>query len=323
MRGFLSDPVTVLVRLHRGQIATLIEILRSGNLRQASFVESVFNERARHFSETLQFLKEIQWVAENGDELELIARTELLPGHGASEFQTIADAIADTPGPYQMILAGYLSSYQTDAGRILHCPSAQTRSEQSAIRNFIMELGLVSHYPAEDCYELHAHAAHLYFWARNIQGATSKTELEFKANQREELGTSAEMAALLFERDQVGPNWAAQVEHVSAKNPGACFDIKSLRVCESRPVRRFIEVKAVPADSFQFYWTAAEIEAASVLRQAYYLYLIPAIGGRELDMQRMAMIEDPYRTVYKNSDDWMKNDQVIECRRKPTATNSQ
>jgi hypothetical protein len=323
MSEFSSDPATVLGRLHPKQIDTLVEILRHGNLRQTSFVESIFNERARHFSETLQFLKDIGWVSQHGDELELSGGDALIAAGGQSGSQTIADAISRVTGPYQQILAAYLQNFRFHGGRMLHFPSPQARLEQSAIRNVLMELGLVSHHLADDSYELHEGSAHLYLWARNIHGAASKAELESQANQRDELGIAAEAAVLAFEKEQVGPSWATHIEHVSAKNPGACFDIKSLRIRDGLPIYRYIEVKAVPVESFQFYWTAAELEAASLLRQTYFLYLIPAVGGRDFDIRRMSIIEDPFHSIYENPNDWEKNDKIIVCRRKLNTKNSQ
>ena len=319
MSGSSSEPVTVMARLHLQQIVVLVDILCRATLRKKPFVESAYNERAPHFHETLRFLKEIGWVCEEGNELKLEARAAPFCPEDTQQFQAkmaIAEAVTEISNPYQPILAAYLVQYTPDRGRIIHRPAAQSRLTQSAIRNFLMEVGIVFYQPEDDSYVLHERSAHLYLWAKNVYGATSKTEWLLRADQRDQLGTSAESVVLKFERELVGPDWCAQVQHVSAQYPGACFDIKSLRVNGGRPVTRFIEVKAVSADSFQFFWTAAEIQAASLLRRAYFLYLLPVVGGSTFDLSQMEMIEDPYETVYTNSAAWCKQENVIVCRRR-------
>lgn len=310
----------VLTRLHPDQLTVFVDILRRATVRHASFVESIYNERARHFHETLQFLSEIGWVREEAGELALAGRAAAVQTEQLHPYRAV-EGIAETPGPYRTILADYLTEFRVDNGNIVHRPSAQSRLEQSAVRNFLIQVGIVTHETEEDAYILNGHFAHLYLWAKNIHGATSKSELVRRASERDHLGTSAEIAVLGFEKERLGPEWSAHVEHVSANNPGACFDIKSLSIDSGEPVPRFIEVKAVSADSYQFFWTAGEVEAASLLREKYFLYLIPPSGRDQFDLSKMQIIEDPYNTVYRNSDAWVKNENVIVCHRKSHPTN--
>jgi hypothetical protein len=66
-----SDFKSVLARLSADQIATLLDIVRNSKLRQSSFVESMYRERALHFKETLKFLQDIGWIKVIQDQLEL------------------------------------------------------------------------------------------------------------------------------------------------------------------------------------------------------------------------------------------------------------
>ena len=322
MNGSLSDVTTALARLRPGQITTLVEILCTSNVRQVSFVQKLFTEQSRNFSETLEFLTDIGWVRASGGELALAASCELSRMNEAQRFRAIADAMADESSPFRIILARYLNVFDGNEGTIVHRPSAQSRLEQSAIRNFLMELGLVSQVPKSDSYILDERAADLYLWARNVSGFSSKAELLRRAGERDELGIAAEIAILEFEREQVGADWADAIEHVSAKYPAACFDIKSLRVEKGQTIPRFIEVKAVPAESFQFFWTAAEIEAAALLRRSYFLYLLPVIDGGVFDLAAMEVVEDPYVTIYQSPEIWAKEERTILCRRIPISKNS-
>jgi hypothetical protein len=319
-----SDSTAIFGFLHPAQITTLIDILNHTTLRQTAFVESVYNERARHFQETVKFLKAIGWVYETGNALELTTAARFRI-QNTQQFQadgTLIESVAEISSPYQAILSDYLVQFHTDSGRILYQPSAQSRSKQSGIRNFLIELGVVSHQTQDDSYVLNDKFAHLFLWSRNIHGVTSKAELLLRASQKDELGTSAEIAVLEFEKKRVGSDWCTHVKHISAKNPGACFDITSVTVDGGFIVPRFIEVKAVSADSYQFFWTAAEVEAALLLQQSYFLYLIPVLGGGTFDVSKIEIIKNPHVAVYQNPDAWLKDENVIVCRRRSTPKNS-
>lgn len=321
-----SDSEAVLARLHPPQIRVLIDMLRQSTHRKQTFVESIYNERAQHFQETLRFLIEIGWVHEDRNILGLTPAAARFPVDDSDQMRAgkaVAEAIADFPNPYRTILSKYLIQFQHSGGRVFCQPSPQSRLDQSAIRNFLMELGLVSHETDSDSYFLRDYCIHLFLWAKNIHGARSKAELLSRAALKDQLGTAAELIVLEFEKKRVGADLCDQVEHVSIKNPGASFDIKSLGMEGSNLIPRFIEVKAVAADSYQFYWSARELEAASLLREKYFLYLLPALGGDIFDLPKMAIISDPYATVYQNPAAWLKEENVIVCRRRPHSENSE
>jgi uncharacterized protein DUF3883 len=305
--------------LHPDQVTILIEIVHNATLRKVSFIERIYGERARYFGETLQFLKEIGWVRENDEELELATIADRIRNQNTKQIDTgraLVEAIAATPTYYQAILSDYLMQFHADDGRILHRPSVQSRLENSAVRNFLIEAGIVFHETKDDSYILNEYFAHLYLWAKNIHGATSKSELLLSASENDQLGAAAEIAILEFEKKRVGPAWCEHVEHVSAENPGACFDIKSFSILEDQSSARFIEVKAVPANSYQFYWTASEMEAARLLGESYFLYLLPALGGRTFDLSNMKIIQNPYCAVYQSPEKWSVEEKVVLCSRK-------
>ena len=58
-------------KLETKQIQCLLNILFQATMHGKHFVETAYGERARNFVETLQFLKDIQWVEEQQGELAL------------------------------------------------------------------------------------------------------------------------------------------------------------------------------------------------------------------------------------------------------------
>lgn len=106
-----------------------------------------------------------------------------------------------------------------------------------------------------------------------------------------------------------------KVDHVSSVTPFASYDIKSVTVHGDTAEARYIEVKAVPSDSFQFYWTASEVEVSRLFRGRYFLYLLPVVEGRGFDPTRLMIVGDPWTSVRQNSDKWLIEENVIVCRR--------
>ena len=131
---------------------------------------------------------------------------------------------------------------------------------------------------------------------------------------RDELGRAAEEAVVRFEKRRLGAKLASQIEHVAAKNVAAGYDVKSLTVLEgAHLVSRYIEVKAVPVGSFRFFWSQNEVEVARVLREYYYLYLLPVSAGGTVDLPNMKMIPDPHAAVLADRTEWLCEANVLEC----------
>ena len=313
-----NDSREILACLSADQIATLLDIVRSSKMRQTSFVESVYRERALHFQETLKFLQDIVWIKVVQDQLELTPeanRFRARPFRNYLGESSVIEAVTEKDNPYQRLLVSYLKEFYTNGNQVICTPSAQSRLEHGDIRNLLMQFGMVSHRADDDSYVLHEDAAHLYFWAKNSSGAASKEQLHKSASRKDALGTAAEEIVLNFEKNRVGFEFVSFVHHISSKIPGACFDIQSVSIDGDVHFPRFIEVKAVPISSCQFFWSSAELEAARVLRERYFLYLLPSLGNDRFDLDRMEMISNPYSTIYQNPESWSKEENVIVCRR--------
>lgn len=130
------------------------------------------------------------------------------------------------------------------------------------------------------------------------------------------MGFAAELAVVAHERQRLGVGLAHLVEHISADQPYACYDVKSATVVEGQVVDRYIEVKAVPQETLQFYWSKSEVDAAKVLRDRYYLYLLPYTVKRGFDVGALTMICDPHRTLTGDQNTWEIEEDVLVCRRK-------
>ncbi|TSA44023.1 DUF3883 domain-containing protein [bacterium] len=305
-------------KLETKQVQCLLNALFQSTMHGKQFVETAYCERARNFAETLQFLKDINWVNERRGEL-ILSDAGYAANSAAQDDEEIRKRLTESliaeVNPYRADLADYLLRFRLSGVNLAYRPSLSERLLQSPLRNFLMDIRAVTYRASDDTYLIEEGAVDLYVWAINFRRSTSKQMLQFDAKRKEQLGFAAEIAILEYERDRVGTRWANKVEHVSAGSPFACYDVKSVTVRSCDAVPRYIEVKAVPSDSYQFYWTRSEVEVAQLLKEKYFLYLLPVSTSGSFDLKRILIVDDPYVSVYRSSEAWQIEENVIVCRR--------
>ncbi len=317
MPDYSADRAGALEKVRPQYVYGLLEIVHTATVREVSFIASRFAEKAENFEETLGFLQEIGWLRSIDGRIlpasDVVARIA-----STSEEQRsllFAEALFDALGPYERPFARYLSQFERCDGEFVHHPATDARLRLTGPRDFLMELGAVTHRIDGDAYVLAEPFARWALWARNVVSATAN-QLRVYAQSREEVGRAAELAALEWERRRVGERWENLVRHISGKNPAACFDIQSVSVAGSQVEPRFIEVKAVAGDSFEFHWSRAEIEAAEILQARYFLYLLPVPERGAFDFEHMEVIQNPYSEIYHNPTKWATSVTDTICQRK-------
>jgi hypothetical protein len=133
----------------------------------------------------------------------------------------------------------------------------------------------------------------------------SQPPTEFWIRQRDDdrkaLGDAAEIMVLAYERARVGTDLANRVNHVATTNPAAGYDISSVTRAPQNLEPRYIEVKAVSAVTFEFFWTENEVNVARLLGSYYFLYLVPVITDGQFLMEQLRIVRDAYATVLGTS----------------------
>jgi hypothetical protein len=323
MSDYSEGPVQRLAEVSVKQIEYLLSLLSTMEMRRSSFVRRAYDERAQHFSETLEFLTQLSWIEPTQhDDIRLTSTASAVCGSLSDEQllrQAILTALMSRPSAYRMALGRYVRKFNVDGGRLKYRPSLSERLHEKPIRDLLMDLRAVEYNASNDTYEMTHSGGPLYVWAKNVARSRSHDAYDGSQKRREELGFEAELAALEYERKRVGPELAPKVEHVSAQQPFACYDIKSFTVSGSEIAERYIEVKAVSPESLQFYWSRAEIDIAQVLASRYFLYLLPYRAGAGFDAEGLRIIADPYSNVYA-CEDWETEEDVIICRRRGTSS---
>ena len=317
MNGSSADRAALLAQVRPRQVFCLLDILQSASVRQRAFVSARFEEQAAHFPETLRLLEDLGWVRSAGDSLRLGDKVgRMVAAPTAQRGLVLAETLLDGLGPYEPLFTGYLSQFVAQEGELVYRPAGERRLRESPVRDFLMELGAVTHRTEDDCYILAEPFAFLRLWARNVQGPADLAELDRRGRERQELGRAAELAVLEWEKRRVGPANTERVRHIAAQSPAACYDIQSVTLDGPTAGLRFIEVKAVAVDTYQFHWTAAELEAAQILGARYYLYLLPVRGPDGFDLDKMAVIQNPFAVIYQNPAVWSKQEAVVVCQKR-------
>lgn len=277
-------------------------------------VESAYLEHAREFDSVLRFAKDIGWIADRNKRLELTESGSNAWRNSTEDSMRTAllDAITNRSSPYRKQVAAYLGRYSLGGADVTYRPSVEERLRDSAVRDFLMDLRVVEHRRADDCYVLLQGREDIFAWALSARKPVSHTQISRLQERQESLGRAAELAALSYEQSRLGKEWWPHIEHVSEDAPYSPYDIKSITIAGGRRWARFIEVKAVPDDTFRFYWSKAELEVAQLLAERYFVYLIPAFNGT-FDLGKMLIVQDPYRTIYRNEADWTTEENVVVC----------
>ncbi|MEW6386235.1 MAG: DUF3883 domain-containing protein [Thermodesulfobacteriota bacterium] len=290
-----------------------MDILRECDLQTSHYIEKRYKERASHFAQTLAFLNRIGLVKHRKGAL--VLQDQLPATHNINFLSTILEHLVLSKSRYNSEIVRYLGKYAITGTQVSYRSNERTRSEESAIRNFLMEMGVIAYIRHEDRYVVSPEHLCFYIQARQEHKLCPPLRLTEKAEARDEIALEAERAVVAFEKERVGPLLSHHVEHVALRNAAAGFDILSVAAETPMDVtKRYIEVKAVSPASFQFYWTRNEVEVARLLGPLYYLYLVPVGTGYEIGRDRFVIISDPYADVLGPGGKWVVENDVILCR---------
>ena len=317
MRAYSGDRAATLQKVRPRHICDLLEIVHDSRLRERAFIASRFADAATHFEDTLDFLEDVGWLRSDNGYVRpaSVVTARIVAAEGLQRSLAFAEALFDGAGPYERLFAGYLSKFRCRDGEMVHRPEIEARLRDAGVRDFLMDLGAVTYRADGDCYVLEQPFAPWALWARNVV-SPSASQLRQHAQERLELGRGAELAVLDWERQRVGMNWQDRVRHVSEEKPAACFDIQSVTVVGAQAEPRFIEVKAVAADAFEFRWSRPEIEAAEILGPRYFLYLVPVCAQGVFDMGGMEIVQNAFMEVYRNPSKWFTTVADTVCRKR-------
>lgn len=315
MTGSSDEASNAFDDLSLQHVRTFLELLAGTELRDKEYVKRRYLERAPHFDATLRFLTQLNVVEDDGRTLSSTSQCGLGRGLRGDELQSVLiKRLVETDSPLREELFRYLRQFEIVDNRAVCRPTPEQRSSESALRNFLMELAIVSYDRRSEQYVLDVDHSSLYAAAAASAASICPSTIRTSRQAKEEIGLAAECAIVGYEQQRVGERFENRVNHVAARNAAAGYDVESVTVvAEALVVPRFIEVKAVSLKTLRFYWTANEVQVAQSLGSWYYLYLLPVDGRRHFKMDLLRIICDPHSAVLGCPDQWNVEHNVVRC----------
>ena len=301
------------ITIHQSRV--LIECLAASSLHDKALIRGSFHDRASSFEKTVEFLTSLNIIRKG--------KSSLLPGTHYSEALACLDArpielvrlilemTIKSSSAYGNEVRSLISEFQSING-VFQMVRLDTLDSRYAARNLLIEADmLVLDHSTGRC-EISPEFHDLFILGRYSRGITPKMLLNSQ-KKRAEIGFSAELAVLEYERKLVGKQYASQVIHVAANNVEAGFDIASVRVDGDRiSESRLIEVKAVNESDYGFFWTENELSVADLYQECYYLYLVPFCQNTP-SLFALRIIQNPIQHVLGEGSGWEVSRNTVYC----------
>ena len=297
-------------------ICHLISVFKQTNPEMHSLIRVRYEHQGTHYNETFSFLKSITGIEETEDGIQLNSAFKDLAEKIDEKViaSKILLLIQQRKNPYRNSMFQYILKFGLKNGKLTYQPGDLDRSEFSDVRNFLIETGVVGYQTEADKYLINPDHIQLFALAQESTKVVPAKVLKQRLADKTEIGHQAELAIMKYEKDRVGTQYVDHVTHIALKNEAAGYDIKSISVlpgdqCEPK----YIEVKAVPLDSYRFYWTWNERKVAELLKGHYFLYLLPVNRDRRFSIDKLKMIQDPITGVLYSPDTWNVETDLICC----------
>ncbi len=227
------------------------------------------------------------------------------------------DMLLNGGNAYCRAVSRFLSRFVLVRGVPRYVPETRERIAIAPLRNFLMDLEVVTLDPQDGSYVLQVD---MVGQSSHASSCLSPLVLEAIAKAQARIGLEAEKFVMEIERLRLAPfpGLADRIVHVSQKAANAGFDIKSWEAApdaSANLVPRYIEVKTFGSGAPLFYWSANEIETARRLRGTYWLYLVPHDEGRVFVLSGVERIQDPAR-LFEDPQGWEIVPDTYRLRRK-------
>lgn len=280
-------------KISLAQIKALFEVAENSRGHDISYVKERYLRSSRYFDETLLFMSCLKMIDIQDGEVRLT-----VPSETGVEI-TLLEALFRKANKIQ-VLADYMENFSSEHDTYTFKPSVQKNLQTSGIRNLLLELDFLTYVPSVGSYSISKKGIP---YLQSFFRRTSAEQLEKILRQRDKLGLQAELCILAYERKQLKkfPALAKNIKHVSRFDVGAGYDIQSyVPNANGTPELKYIEVKAVSGNGFDFFWSSNEVETSKTYGTQYHLYLLPVSKGGKFDIKNLKIISDPYAEIYTN-----------------------
>lgn len=293
-------------------IRSFISILNDKSSRDINYVKRIYENQCRDFEELIAFFTSLKLLKLKNKEIKITNSSLLFHSEKKKNYinikEILIDLLTNGEGDLSKKVLNFLNKFIViDNEDFIYKPKRIDRIKESSLRNFLIELEIIKYNSINDHYIIEDNSIVL---ERLVGSSTlSPKKLKLILDKQAQLGFAAEKFVVKFEKKRLKDfkELRNKIEHTSQIDTYAGFDIKSFEKkydSTSRPIARFIEVKAVSLLDYKFYWSKNEIEKAKELSNRYYLYLIPVKDSKTFYEESIKIIRNPYKELIDKENEW-------------------
>lgn len=292
------------------QIKTLLEVVNHTKEKNLEVIRKQHKSVSENFTGAMRFLQELKILKEKNGIVSVKKAFQVTLNGRLSDGKLkglLLNELLTTKSVLFQAIQTYLDKFKIVQNTFEYNPNTASRIKESGVRNLLMELDLIVYINSVRTYKInkrHFDSFEIYLNHKKL----SPEELTLILKRKNDLGRAAELEVLRYEKKRLAkyPGLAAKIEHIAKKNVLAGFDILSWEAesDNNHEVPRYIEVKAISREDYNFYWSHNEIEKAQKMTTRYYLYLLPVIDNKQFDVGALEIISDPITKVFNNSKRW-------------------
>ena len=252
----------------------------------------------------LNYLRDHNFIQENLNfliEIEIfkLEKGKIFLETDSSEFKSLLIKKIFQKNAYFLLLKEYLNNFELDNNNQYSFePTLDYNLTTSDLRNFLISCDLVKN--KDKKYFLLDENILLKFKRKKI----SPADLKKIMYEKEKIGLAAEEFIFKKEIEKVKEiNKKLNVEHIALTDVAAGYDILSY---DDKEEKIFIEVKAISSSNFKFYLTSNELNISNILKNKYFLYLLPKdlSDPNQFDYDNLLKINDIDKNIFKNIKEW-------------------
>ena len=286
------------------QIKILIEVLFETQIKELDYIKSQFERNSINFENTSSFLIEINLIKIQNNKFKILNDLFLNSKIEDDALKRIIVNQLFKTKKLSKLLRSYFENYELDNENYSYSPNTSQRVKESGIRNLFIELGVVKYLMQHDLYKItdeYLDALNIFF--ENVK--VSPEELKSIQSKKDELGISAELCIIDYEKSKLGSNHELlnKIIHVALEDVTVGYDIISWTK-DKNAKQMFIEVKAVSIHDRRFYLSKNEFSKAKKFGDKYFLYLLPVIKHNVFDIDNLEIIQNPINTLLSESSSW-------------------
>ena len=244
-----------------GEINVFFECMISIQDKRPEYVKTVYQRRAQHYDDVLELLASLKLVNLSQPKLSITRKSKKFVSNtkvNKSKLKIeLIDNLTKSRTDISTYANHYLQLFEKDKKYFIYKPILSENIKYSCIRNLFTELGVVKYNSEKSYYYLTKSYDHLS--QKHIKKKVfTPRQLRQLNEDNEKIGLLAEKEIMKYEKNRLSgyQSYVKKIKHIALTNVSAGYDISSFEIPKNNvsAEARYIEVKAVSIDSYQFYW---------------------------------------------------------------------